>query len=393
MSSSSEVEIKILEEVTTYDTPEATGDFLTMRFAEEGMDGSPDAQPSPEVRADRMSGGTKVLTTDSGGTIGGLFLRDDANDLLIEMVMKGTLIAAASTTADTITIDATAKTLTFSTQDPSAIFAVGDLGVLTGFSNSNNNAVFSVANVTTSVITYLGGDLMADEAGSGDEVATLPENISIGKVKRSVSIEKTFTDLTDVNIDYTGQRVDGVEFIQQFGDYSFINFTMTGASWDNPAAGDEMTDGRTIVSASTNPHLASVSDLELLLIGGTIPACGFSSITVGLANNNTRQDDIRKQTACDQVAGQATITVSATAEFSDTNKSFLASKLTMNEVAFYTAQRDPDTGRGYALRLPAVELTTPDPASGGNNDKTSLELTGEAKIGPNSENALTVYFL
>ena len=48
---------------------------------------------------------------------------------------------------------------------------------------------------------------------------------------------------------------------------------------------------------------------------------------------------------------------------------------------------------GYAFSLAAVQLSFPDPSSGGANQQTMLEATGTAKVGPTGESALTIWKL
>jgi hypothetical protein len=192
MSSSSAVSI-IIQKETAYDVP-PNGDWGSFRLASESMDGKPDPKKSPEIRNDRQSAGTKVLSASSGGGLNGLFVRDTVNDELIGGCMYSDLSAEVSTT-DTIAIDTATNTLTFSTIDPSAFFSLGDMISLSGFADQENNALVVITAINATTITYAGGELMTDTLGAGTEVATRPLFWDIGKKAESFAIEKKFSDV------------------------------------------------------------------------------------------------------------------------------------------------------------------------------------------------------
>ena len=69
----------------------------------------------------------------------------------------------------------------------------------------------------------------------------------------------------------------------------------------------------------------------------------------------------------------------------------MASKLTQAPVAMtFTMQ---NSSGGWGFHLPAVQLSFPDPSSGGQNQDTMLRASGVAKVGANGESALRIYKL
>jgi len=365
-------------------------------MSSESLDSTPNPVKSPELRDDRMSAGTKVLSSATAGGLNGMWVRDTTNDVLVGCGMYNNMTAAVAMAADTVAVDAVLQTLTFATADPSATFAIGDVVQLSGFVESENNTTVVVTAVDATSITYAGGAEIIDTAGAGAEVATHPAYWEIGKVKRSVSLEKTYTDMgsgADHNIDYTGNRIDTIEWATSYAEYATMNFGSVGASTETlPAANDEMTFGRVIDPASTREALNSTDDLDMILVDGQEIECGFSSLSISLNNNHTARNKLGKVTPCDQQAHSASITVDAVADFTAGNAPFLREKLSMPKKVVYMSIAD-GSGVGYALRVSGAQLTTSDPAAGGQDQETQLNLSGEGAIGANGENALRIYGL
>jgi len=391
MSSSNEVALYALEETTEYNTVEGTGNFKTVRFIGETLDGTPNTKKSAEIRNDRQSSGQKVVGLNVGGNIVQEMVRDAINDQFLGGAMHDTTNAASAMTADTITIDASAKTLTFSTEDPSATFSVGDFCTLSGFSTSGNNTTVIVSAVTSSVITYVGGADMVNETGGGDEVATRPAYLDIGTTQRSWSIERKYGDLTSKFIDYTGMRINQAELKFEYGDFAGMTFTFAGAGYDALPT-TEMTDSRTIDAASTNVTLNASSDVGLVLVDGSEAECGFSSLTVQINNNMQASNKIGAVAACNQRGFEATINVNATMELTDTNTSLMANKLAQTPIEIATFSVDSN-GLGYGVHLYAAQLSFSDPSAAQGNQFVSMEMSGVGKVHDTYQRTLRVYLL
>jgi len=57
--------------------------------------------------------------------------------------------------------------------------------------------------------------------------------------------------------------------------------------------------------------------------------------------------------------------------------------------SFYAKNADG----GYAVALPAIQVSMDDPSVQGGNQQMMMNLNGTAKVGPNGESALRIYKL
>jgi hypothetical protein len=73
----------------------------------------------------------------------------------------------------------------------------------------------------------------------------------------------------------------------------------------------------------------------------------------------------------------------------DGNWGLLAKKL--SQEAFAIGFMVKNTDGWYGFYMPAIQVSFDDPASGGQNQEISMEMTGTAKVGSGGESALSIY--
>ena len=90
--------------------------------------------------------------------------------------------------------------------------------------------------------------------------------------------------------------------------------------------------------------------------------------------------------------GTAEISVDMSIYLSDTSfDEFYAKKLSQEPVSSTFTMENLDGG--FAIHMPALQLTFPDSSSEGQNEQAMIEATGVAKVGPNGESAMKIYKL
>lgn len=391
MSSSNEVGIYALEELTAYGVLESSGNFLTARKTGESLDGTPQTKISAEMRKDRQSSGQKVVGLQVGGGLNQEMVRDVLNDQFMGGAMYNTPVAAASSTADVITIDATGKTLTFAVADPSSTVSVGDFVTLSGFSAINNNTTVLCTAVDATTITYVGGELLTDEIGGGDEIATVPSHLEIGLVKRSWSIEREYGDLTSKFIDYLGMRVAKLDMTLAYGDFATVVYTFAGNGYD-PMPLTEMSNGRTINAVSTNTTLNATSDTGMVLVDGQAAECGFSKLSVTVDNGMQASTKIGTVAPCNQTGFSAKVNLSATMELTDSNTDLVKNKLDQTPIELATFSVDTN-GVGYGIHVYAAQLSFSDPSASGENQFVSMDMSGVAKVDSVYGRTMRIYLM
>ena len=392
MSSSNQVRIAFIEETTYGETPVA-GDFNTARFTSDSLSGTPDTTVSQQIRTDRLSSGQVVTGLTLAGEITGELAKEAAVDEFIESAMFSAWAADSPVAAD-LSLEATNKTLTRASGDFNNDVAIGDIITLAGFTNTVNNTQVMVAGITSSLsISIVTPKGLITEVSSSNtfEVA---DKIAIGVTKKSFSFEKAFLDLTEKAINYRGMICSNMGMSISYGDIVNYTFGFSGNGYEPvEAAGDFITDSRTITDAATTNSMNGSIDMSFLANGstGTFINTDFciQSIEFALNNNLTPQTCIGESAPKDYSEGTAEIETTITAYLSNDNWNLLSKKLSQEsfELGFIIKNVDGY----YGFYLPAVQISGDDPVAAGINQDVLVTFTGAAKVGSAGEKSLTMY--
>lgn len=392
MSSSNLVRIAFIKETVYGETP-GSGNFSQSRFTSDSLSGSPETTESQQIRTDRFSSGQIVTGLTVGGDINFELASEDELELMLESAMYNAFVPTAPVNVD-ITIDDTAKTLTRAGGDWNANTKVGDVLILDGFSDTNNNTEVIVVAINSAVeLKYVGQEEMEDEAGSGTSYQ-VADKISIGTTRTSFSIEKAFLDLTNKAIIYKGMIASGFSLSATYGEVVTGTFNFSGNSYQAvEASGDFITDGRTINDAATTNSMNGSVDIPFLVSSavGSLDEATFciQSIEINLNNNLTPQTCIGEIAPQDYSPGTAQIGVNITAYNSDESYALLTKKLTQEPFAIGYIIKNVDGF--YGFYMPAVQVSFDDPSSAGINQDVLISMSGVAKVGSSGESPLTIY--
>ena len=392
MSSSNRVRVAVIKE-SVYGTTPAAGSFDTLRFTSESLSGTPETTESQSIRSDRLSSGQVVTGLTVSGDVNFELAKEDAIDLMLESAMHNTWVADTPVAVD-LTIAASAGTLTRGAGSfVSDGVVVGDFLQLTDFTNSANNVQVMVIDVVALVVTFVGPATIVDETGSGTSYNVL-DKLSIGTSKISLSVEKSFGDLTNKAINYTGAIASNLNVTMNYGEIANGSVSFMANGYDPvDAAADFMTYTRTINAAATTNSLNGSVDMPFIassLIGSLdeVTFC-IQSVEISLNNNLTPQTCIGEVAPVDYSSGTAQIEISLSAYLADANWASLAKKLSQESFALGFMVKNVDGY--YAFYLPAVQVSFDDPASAGQNQDIILDMSGTAKVGANGESSLTIY--
>lgn len=393
MSSSNLVRLAYIPETVFGETP-ATGNFKTARFTSEGLSGTPDTVESQQIRTDRMSSGQIVTGLTVGGDISFELAREASiDDLLASAMLNDWQTMALVTTA--LTVDAEDKTLVRTTGTfIGEGLVVGDFVTLGGMTSAFNNVTVMVAEVVSATeIRFVGPEKMVDGTGTTTTYKRF-DKVTIGTLKKSFSMEKTFLDLTNKAIVYRGMLVNTMELNVNYGELVGGSFGLNGNNYQTvDQAADFITDGRTITAPATTNTFNGSIDMPFLGNSalGDLDESGLDiqSISLTLNNNETAQNVIGKIAPTDYSAGTASIEVSISNYLKDEAWPLLARKL--NQDSFSLGFMVRNSGGAYGFFMPAIQVSFDDPQSGGQNQDISLEMNGRAKVGALGESALTIY--
>lgn len=372
-----------------------SGEFKTARFTAEQYSGTPETTESQQIRTDRQSSGQVVtgLTVNGGHNIE--LAKEEAIEDFLESAMFSTWQTRAIVNG-TFELNLTTKKLirtvgSFLT-DPTPV-QVGDFLVLSNFVVAANNAVVMATAVSALEVTF------AHPVGMVSAVAEaasyqLADRLDIGVTKKSLTVEKTFLDLTDKALIYRGCLVSQMELNIEHGSLISGSFETQGNDYDSADTAAEFASYLEYFAApaTTNTLNGSV-DMPFLAtdVDGAWDQDLFclQSLNLSLNNNLTVQNCIGRAAPENYSPGTAQITADLSSYLKDANWDLLARKLSQSPFALGFMVLNTDGWYGFFI--PALQVTFDDPASGGANQEISMEMSGAAKVGASGESALTIF--
>lgn len=392
MSSSSEVSLAILEEITEYNKVEASGNFDTIDFISESLSGDMQTSQSSKVGGGRLPTGQFVTGQTIGGTIASELTPNDVwRELILAASMSASWAAPASSTADTLTIDKAAGTITSAVYDFTTLgLAANEPVVLSGFSNAVNNVAVFVIGVTASVLTVIMDEDMVDETGGGDEVVTRPAYAELGTTRRSFSIAKAFLDLTDKGINYTGLRLESLKVNLKYGDAAQVEAALVGAGHSiAKTATEKMTYGRTVNAVATERSLTPGANMNFIALDGAVAGYCIESLEFTLGNAHQAQNCVASLAPRNQIPNTADIAFNMSAYLEDAN--FDMHDLRASQLPISVGYALGSDEGGFAFYMPEVQLSFPDAQSGGRDSQVMLNMSGTARNSSSYGNAMRIW--
>lgn len=370
-----------------------SGEFKTARFTAEKYSGTPETTESQQIRTDRQSSGQVV----TGLTVNGGHNFELAKEAAIEDFLESAMFNEWETFSivnDTFEIDIDTKKLirtTGSFVDEGV--AVGDFLVLSNFASAVNNKIVMATNVTAFEVTFAHPPGMVDAAPEAASYQKA-DKLTIGTTKKSLTVEKTFLDLTTKGIIYRGSLVSQMELNIEYGALISGTFDTQANDYDTADAASEFASFNEYFSdpATTNSMNGSV-DMPFLAtdVDGSWEQDAFciQNLRLNLNNNLTTQTCIGKAAPEDYSPGTAQIGVEMSSYLKDANWDLLAKKL--SQESFGVGFLVQNTDGWYGFFIPAIQVSFDDPASPGANQEIAMEMTGTAKVGANGESALAIF--
>jgi len=375
-------------------TTPGAGNFKTVRYVSESLSGSPETTESEQIRSDRLASGQVLTGITLGGDIAFELAKDTTLDLLIESAMHSTFSTHVAISVDMDT-NATTKTITRASGSWTTDgIVVGDVLTLAGFTGAENNVQVMVAEVTSAtVIKYLGPDTMTTDAASTGTTFKKADKIAIGTTQKSFSIEKKFEDLTTKALIYKGMLVNQMQLSVAYGEILKGSFGLSGTKYLQADAAIEMiTNLRTVDAPATTNSLNGSVDMPFIGtdLSGVLSESGFciQAVDFTLNNNMTPQNCIGELTSVAYSSGTARLEITISAYLADSNWELLAKKLDQTPMAIGFQVKNADGW--YAVYMPALQLSFPDPSVAGADQDIVLSMAGVGKVGAAGESTLYI---
>jgi hypothetical protein len=391
-ASSNLVRVAFIPETVYGETPVA-GNFETARFTSETLSASPNTVESKQIRTDRMSSGQIVTGLDVNGPLAFELAKETQLEAFMESLFYSTWQTLSLATVD-LSYNSATRELTRATGSWLTDIKKGDVLKLAGFTNTVNNTDVMITSVDSATVVKISGPVgLVTEAGSGTSYKRF-DKLEIGLTKKSFSVQKEFTDLTEKAIIYRGMIVGSMDFNVAFGELITGSIGLSGNDYQVVSdANDFITDGRTINPPANSQTFNGSIDMPFVASGaiGVFGPSDFAikNVSLKIDNNLTPQNVIGRIAARDFTVGTCKIDVDMSAYLDDSSWAIMPKKLSQDpfEIGFMVR----NSGGKYGFYMPALQASFEDPNSGGQNQDIMFSLKGMAKVGPTGESALTIY--
>jgi len=388
MSSGNLIQHSYLKE-DTYGVLAPTGDFQAISKTSAAFTGTPDVAQSATIRSDRLPSGNIVTGLTVTGNIANELARTKIHDDSIEATMMDTWVATPAPAATDLAFTASTGVMTSVAGDFTSIFTVGDVFTLTGLISPadgyNLTSVFTVVAIadanTMTVITGANVEDFDATAGAGASIQK-GAAVVVKQDKKSFTFEKQYLDLTDKAILYLGEYFSAFNGEFVYGSPVTMTYDLLGAGKELPVAPVVAPGGgRTLLPVPAETFMNPSSNMPMLIIDGELATYCVEGITLSLDNGLSAKNCIGQLNKAGYDLGQASIEVTVSAHFSDSNFPFLQRILDQDTVTIAWPVVDED-GYGYYFEV-SCQLTADDPDVSGQDAQALLELSGSGAIDNN----------
>ncbi len=319
---------------------------------------------SNNIRSDTNIAGTVQTSLDASGDIG-IELQYGGYDDFLEGVMRGAFTTAINITSGTsVTYNSAGKTISATGIDTNAV--VGQWIAITG----TNAGYYRITAKSSGVITV---EQTIATNGASTTTAIKSSWLKNSTTKKSYSIERHFTDLTNQYVITKGARVNtfGLNFPLNAiatGSISFLAFDSTTATSTGFGA---------TTAAPTTASMNSVDNVQAVFIDGTETTYSLTNFDFSITTNAEALKAIGSKAAIDILQNSIGVTGNIGIYMSDTA---LITKLrngTSVDLAFVV---EDAAGNGYIFSFPEVKLTSGGAINNGGTNQTLVQNFGFTAI-------------
>lgn len=295
--SSNRVALRVVDEATWGVTPN-NPTLEALRFTSESLNYNADFTMSEEIRADRMTPDTVQVSASAGGDIKGELSYATYDKLFACGLFSDWVTTGVDQTASDISITKTAGTPNTWTLNTVAgdwtnnAFSVGQWVEVSGFAVAGTfyAQILSAPTATTMSIAP-SKDVASEAAGAAVTVKAL-DFLRNGTTKKSVTIQKAFTDLDVPELwNFTGARVGKIGLELATG--SILNTSFSILAKDAVMTQAQFA-GASIQAANTNTVMNAVDNIASIIFDGDPGGDQyfFNSLSIELDNSLRGQEAV-----------------------------------------------------------------------------------------------------
>jgi hypothetical protein len=248
-------------------------------------------------------------------------------------------------------------------------FTVGEWIIVSGFTgDTSNNGIFKILTMTTSKLTVSGGTLVDDAAGESVTITEL-DSITNGKTLATFSIEKHFTDLTNIYEILTGLAIESFGITVPTDGIVTGSFSFLGKN----AASGAASAGSGYTTAATNDVMSSIDDVDAIIENAA--AFASTSFSFSITNNLRARQQIGTLGAISIGTGVLNVTGTLQAYFAT---SAIIDKFLNQTITSLALTMQDDSGNAYVFEFPQVRFTSAQRVAGGQNQDIIADLAWSA---------------
>lgn len=373
MSNADQIKLAYVEETTFGEFPSSPAPTLTeLRTTGETFNQETDSSQSNEIRSDRQVSDVYRSAIRVSGDLN-FELSYEEYDYFLEAALQSSdwSTSTAVITSDTdVSAAASTDTFTLGTGSWSNTPSVGDIILVTGATETdNNNGFFTVTAATSTTITVDAS--LADETAGATITITVPAQITNGTEQRSFSFEREYSDLSSEFATFTGMTIASMSLSIEAGAAVTGTFSFMGKDEDSASATSG--DG-TNTSSTTNEPMNGVDNIDRILVGG-VAASKPMSLSLSLENGLRERNVIGELGPDSFGAGRCIVTGSLSLYYA--SKTDADRHLNFTDTSLFFSMIDTD-GNRYVVSLPRVNITASPRNAGGTGEDIVMELSFSA---------------
>ena len=344
--------------------------LIALRYAGESL--APELQTilSNEINTDRSVSDVIRTQVSAAGEVNGE-ISYGTLDTLLEGGVQSEWEADVTTSA-TLSAVAAGNKFTRGAGDFLADgWVVGMRGKSSGWTDPGNNGFFWVTAVDATNLTILGLTLVNE--GPSARVLQNDGMLRNGKIFTSFTLEKNFTDLTNIFHILRGMAVNTMGFNVQTGNISTWTAAFIGKSVELAGA-TAGTGGPT--DANTNDVMNAIDNVTAIYQDGTLTTLDVTAFSFNMNNNLRARYAIGSASAVGISSGQFNVEGNFTAYFESNTlfQKFVSFTTTSLSFRLYDA-----AGNAMIVTLPALKFSSGRVVAGGKDGDVMVELGFMAK--------------
>lgn len=382
MSDANRVGLAYVVESTYGVTPSGPPTLKNVRYTGESLKQDTETKTSLEIRSDRQVSDLIRTNLSTSGDVNVELSYAAFDDwlewaLLSDASWTSALDITINSASINITIAASGSNFTLTrasgsyvTDGFSATLDVGKWVKLGSTANpftlAANNGYAKIVSVSATVLTVTGLAMSATTQSSGTVAIRRCAQILNGVLLKSMTIEKSFPDLTNEFAILTGQCIDGLSLDVSIGSILTGTFSFIGA---REASATATVGSGTNTAAATNNVGNTIDNISGVLEGGS--ALQITKFTMELKNNLRARQAVGTLGAIS--IGTGTVAVTGTIEAYFTSKT-LADKYRNFTATSIGVKFVDSAGNAYVIDLPRVKFGGGDVVAGGINQDVIVKL-------------------